>query len=275
MKKFFSFLLAGVASMTMADAQSAITLDGDFSDWEALVDKNGVAHCVKDNNSAFDYLYDAKFVRDDEFIYFYMDFDGAQGEFETGDGTISGYYAQFVQFFMNCGNEATGCSVGWLFDDPAIDVLIEGSWTDLFESSGAYKCPEAMNGQDGWSWEGPCEISGILITCNDVVAKENGHMEIEGKITISNLPVQPTEVLKIGVTTKDATWDNSGCLPQVSIGDPKNIPGKMVEVPLLNASSTDLMNVSDNVLSTKFLRDGQLFILRGDKTYTITSQEVK
>ena len=32
---------------------------------------------------------------------------------------------------------------------------------------------------------------------------------------------------------------------------------------------------SDNVQCTKVIRDGQLFILRGDKTYTVTGQEVK
>jgi hypothetical protein len=31
----------------------------------------------------------------------------------------------------------------------------------------------------------------------------------------------------------------------------------------------------NNVQSTKFLRDGQIFILRGDKTYTLQGQEVK
>ena len=32
---------------------------------------------------------------------------------------------------------------------------------------------------------------------------------------------------------------------------------------------------SDQVQSTKFLRNGQIFILRGEKEYTLTGQEVK
>ena len=32
---------------------------------------------------------------------------------------------------------------------------------------------------------------------------------------------------------------------------------------------------SDQVPCTKVLRNGQIFILRGDKTYTVTGQEVK
>ena len=32
---------------------------------------------------------------------------------------------------------------------------------------------------------------------------------------------------------------------------------------------------SDQVQSTKFLRDGKMYIIRGDKTYTLTGQEVK
>ena len=33
--------------------------------------------------------------------------------------------------------------------------------------------------------------------------------------------------------------------------------------------------LSDQVQNTKILRNGQIFILRGDKTYTLTGQEVK
>ncbi|MBQ4017995.1 MAG: fibronectin type III domain-containing protein, partial [Paludibacteraceae bacterium] len=40
--------------------------------------------------------------------------------------------------------------------------------------------------------------------------------------------------------------------------------------------ATDLINPSDNIDGYhKILRDGQILILRGDKTYTITGQEVR
>ena len=40
-------------------------------------------------------------------------------------------------------------------------------------------------------------------------------------------------------------------------------------------TAIDYIETSGNALSTKFFRDGQLFIQRGDKTYTVTGQEVK
>jgi hypothetical protein len=44
-------------------------------------------------------------------------------------------------------------------------------------------------------------------------------------------------------------------------------------------SLEDLPTANENVIfetpSTKLLRDGQVLILRGDKTYTLTGQEVK
>ena len=40
-------------------------------------------------------------------------------------------------------------------------------------------------------------------------------------------------------------------------------------------TAIDYIETSGNALSTKFFRNGQLFIQRGDKTYTVTGQEVK
>ena len=40
-------------------------------------------------------------------------------------------------------------------------------------------------------------------------------------------------------------------------------------------TAIDYIETSDNTLSTKFFRDGQLFILRDGKTYTVQGQEVK
>ncbi|MBO7458626.1 MAG: hypothetical protein J6T80_05160 [Paludibacteraceae bacterium] len=39
--------------------------------------------------------------------------------------------------------------------------------------------------------------------------------------------------------------------------------------------STGIDDVQDNVQCTKVIRDGQIYILRGDKTYTVSGQEVK
>jgi len=210
----------------------AIALDGDYSDWDALVAKKKVAHCVKDDNSTYDYLFDAKFARDDEFIYFYLEFDGEMDDFDTEEGMVKGYYAQMVQFMLNCGDETTGCSVSWYFDEPAIDILIEGTWTDMFEGATVSTCPEDLNGQENseWLWED----LGIFnsTTCTKAAKIANGHMALEGKISILKLPVQPADVLKMGVVTLDASWTESGALPQNTMTD-QATPGKLIAVPAL------------------------------------------
>lgn len=49
----------------------------------------------------------------------------------------------------------------------------------------------------------------------------------------------------------------------------------LLMLPKGNNSTTSITNTSVTPDATKILRDGQIFILRGDKIYTITGQEVK
>lgn len=55
----------------------------------------------------------------------------------------------------NFSDEYTGCSVSWVFDDPALDLLIEGSWTDQFKTADVFACPSKWNGmeKDEWEWD--------------------------------------------------------------------------------------------------------------------------
>ena len=210
--------------------QRAILIDGKFDDWKDL---KTVAHCEKTDKSTYDYLYDAKFVRDDENIYFYLEFDSEQDDFDTEEGLVHGYYAQMVQFVLNCGDDATGCSVSWYFDDPALDLLIEGTWTDQFEGSTVSTCPEELNGQENDNWEWVDEGIFNATTCCSAVKLANTHMAIEGKISILKLPVKPKDVLKMGVVTLDAGWTESGALPENSMATGQATPAKLIAVPTL------------------------------------------
>ena len=280
MKKISLFIavLWMVAATGTVKANDSIIIDGNFSDWAAL---STVAHSVKSENSNYDHLYDAKFVRDDNYIYFYLEFDAAEDDFDsyTDEGweIVHGYYAQQVEFFLNCGNEYTGCSIPWIFDDPAIDLMVEGSWTDQFKAAEVYACPDELNGSENteWEWLDP----GITesITCCTAVKLANGHNAIEGTISISKLPVKPANVLKIGVLTLSPVWDQSGALPETSF-DSDGIPmyGKLISVPYLNNGGTDLPSeiAAQGAKIRKFFKNGQLYILREDKTYTLTGAEV-
>lgn len=265
MKKisFFIAALWMVAAAGTVKANDSIVIDGNFSDWEAL---STVAHSVKSEYSYYDYLYDAKFVRDDDYVYFYLEFDAAEDD-------------SICQFFLNCGDETTGCSVPWIFDDPAIDLMIEGSWTDQFKTADVLACPDELNASENteWVWDYYSEVSEST-TCCAAVKLANGHKAIEGTISISKLPVKPANVLKIGVVTLTPDWMQSGALPENSM-DPETgetTPGKLISVPYLDNGGTDLPSeiAAQGVKIRKFFKNGQLYILREDKTYTLTGAEV-
>ncbi|MBQ3673970.1 MAG: PKD domain-containing protein [Paludibacteraceae bacterium] len=211
--------------------QRAIVIDGDFSDWEAL-GNDAVARCLSDDDDYYDgYLGEAKFVRDEEFIYFYMNISKEQDDFDTDEGVVHGYYAEIVQFCLNCGDETTGCHF-WYFEDPAIDILIEcPSWQDQFESASFFVCPEALNGgeNENWEWD-DAGIANAITSC-EAVELEDGRLGLEGKISILKLPVPITDVLKMGVVVLDPAWTEVGSLPEKNLADGATAP--LVVVPVI------------------------------------------
>ena len=274
-KKIFLFMAAlWMAAAGTVKADNAIITDGNFNDWKAL---SNVAHCAKSDNSTYDYLLEAKFVRDNDSIYFYLEFDDEQDDFDIGEGTFRGYYAHYTQFVLNCGDETTGCAVSWYFDDPALDLLIDGTWTDLFKDAILYSCPAALNGLDNDNWDWDDTGVSNFITCCTSVKLANGRRAIEGSISISKLPVKPTSVLKMGVIMLDAGWSESGALPENSMATGQAIPGKLITVPLLNGGSTDLPleTASQRTAIRKFFKNGQLLIERDGKTYNAQGAEVR
>ena len=229
--------------------QRAITIDGDFSDWNALGD-NAVAVCVSTEDNFYDaYFQRAMFTRDEDYIYFYLNLSDVKDDFETVDDneqpiTVHGGYNEIIQFCMNCGDESTGCSF-WYFDDPAIDILIEcPTYADNFESASVFKCPDALNGQENenWEWDN-LGVFNAVVGCDPVVlgpetdaailaeypnAKRIG---IEGKIDILKLKTAITGDLKMGAVTLSPAWAETGALPQKNLAD--GATGKLVVVPVV------------------------------------------
>lgn len=206
----------------------AIAIDGDFSDWEALGD--AVARAVSDDDDYYDgELGEVRFIRDQEFIYFYLNISNAEDDFDTEDDNhnpivVHGHYAEIIQFCLNCGNEATGCHF-WYFEDPAIDILIEcPTWTDQFESAQIFVCPEALNGgeNENWEWD-DAGVPNAVTSCT-AVDLGGGRLGIEGTISVLRLPVPITDYLKMGVVALDAAWSERGALPEKNLSDGANAP---------------------------------------------------
>lgn len=225
----------------------AITIDGDFSDWTALGNK--VAACVANEDNFYDaFLQEAKFARDEDYIYFYLNISDVEDEFDSEDDNqqpikVRGAYNEILQFCLNCGDETTGCSF-WYFDDPAIDILIECPSYKDFESASVYKCPAALNGQENENWEWDAlGVFNAIEGCQAVVlgAETNAdiladypnakRLGIEGRIDILKLSTPIDGSLKMGVVTLDPAWAETGALPQKNLAD--GATGKLIAVPVV------------------------------------------
>lgn len=212
----------------------AIAIDGDFSDWVALDAQ--VAKCVADENAVEDYFYAAKFIRDADFIYFYLEFSNSKGDdpWDTEEGLVEDYAVKHVSLWLDFG-DATGCTIWWWDDQSWIDFLIEGSWEDQFESASVDQCPEDLNGGDNseWTWVST-GVSGAVSSCEAQDLGE-GHLAIEGKIMVGMLPLQPTDVVRMGIGALAPDWDTyAGRLPQTTANDDGSTTlGHLPDVPVV------------------------------------------
>ncbi len=219
-------------------ARRAIKIDGKFADW----DNDKLATCKADENSKYEHLYVAKFARDDEFIYFYIEFNGGEDEFEVKKynddwteviavETVQGHYAEQVQFYLNCGDETTGGNTSWYWEDAAADICLEGRWLDQFEGTTVHIWPEDQALVDDWLWV-DAGVVGSTTSCKGVQL-ENGHTAVEGKILIGMLPVIPTDMLKMGVNISNPGWELEGILPEIIVEAGIETQQPLIEVPKL------------------------------------------
>lgn len=218
-----------------------IAIDGDFSDWEAIDDIVGKVEA--DERAAEDYFYNAKFVRDGQFIYFYLEFDGAKEDWdvviddETGDTEIQHDYAvKHMSLWLNL-DDALGCDIWWWAAGAHIDFLIEGSFEDKFEGATVYQTPEHLNGGDNTDWEWTeTGIAGAVSSCEAKIL-ENDHMAIEGKIMTILFPIQQGELVTMGIGALAPDWGTyTGRLPQTTMEDGgTETLGALIEVPLVEA----------------------------------------
>lgn len=233
-----------------------ITIDGDFSDWSS-VPETAVAIAETDGNSNYTNLYLMKWAMDISNIFFYL-------EFEADADVVSK-----IDMYINTDNDpATGYNT-WLWQNSAADIMYEKAY-DNYSSAVPYKFDS--DDQTAWAWAST-GVSGTIVACSPVNLT-NGHRAIEGKIIKEILPVEVTSTIRVGVYTINASWENTGCLPQHTAAG----ASPMLEVNLYNGVATDLFQtgiVNGSVECIKFIRNGQLYILRDSKIYTIQGMEVK
>ena len=223
----------------------AIVVDGDFSDWKALGDK--VVTIVSDENDKYDgWLSEAKFARDEDYLYFYLNLSDVQEDFvTTEEGTVHEYYNQHVQFCLNFGDDAVCCNL-WYFTTPMLG-FIEATWTDQFEGASYFLCDPSAYGtsNDDWLWI-DAGVVNFINSCEPVVLGPETNQNIladypnakrlgvEGKMSLLKLQNEQVKItnntIKIGVVvlSSEGSWTETGSLPEdhIELG-----VGAMVSVP--------------------------------------------
>lgn len=190
------------------------------------------------------------------------------------------------------------------FTNNGIQYNTQYSWNDLYyapvhERVSRRTQTELLTSASGWKF-----IIGDLIpeetyaykitainTDGDTISTQSGSFRMVVQYQISFINYDGTE-LQSGMVDKGVlpvysgeiptrpndeqyTYTFKGWYPEVvAVTGPATYMAKFeaVEIP----GTTDLKDVgSKNVIVQKFTKEGQIFILRGDKTYTITGAEVK
>lgn len=240
MKKYFWCLMA-VATLAMVGCkknggndpqkpdvdpdpvvEAIINVDGDFSDWAELAGNENLAVSTMPENSKYENLYAIKFVTDPDYIYFYFEFN-AEGN------DADGYTVDPIDIYMNVdGDDSTG-SNSFLWENSAADYLIEGFWSDRYETAGVFSFPAEAD-QSEWAWE-DTGVEGATSTCDRVILA-NGNAAIEGRIIRALIPSE-LKALKVGVFCSTTEWAESGCLPATVLNeDGTTTPSPLMEVKL-------------------------------------------
>lgn len=243
MKRLSTLLIAVAASVlcvmthvqsAMAQQAPSISIDGDFSDWQRVPEAY-LAEDTVDGFAELENLYRIRFCSDAENVYFYAEFSNeiAEGavEGQVEEGTTN-YVVNVVDLFFDSDNSAESGFKQYLWTDCGADYLIEVMPHDDQTELYLYAFTGGSD-QESWSWE---EVAGspAFIKVSGIGELTNGHAAIEGCVARDILSIPSgAESLSIGVTTQNASWTESGVLPESRVdGTGTVVRGNMLEVPL-------------------------------------------
>ena len=221
-----------------------IVIDGNFDDWS----DSSLPQAELPSGASYNGLFGMRWFANETDVFFYLEYDPATGPIDM--------------FLSTDENSATG-HAAWMFTNAGAEFLIEGEPADFNDAS--FFVFDNNQPQDEWD-NGWVETSvSNLLTASNVVTLANGHNAFEGKISQANLGTITT--LRVGVMTMDATWTETGWLPQGAGG----ASVQMLEVPIYRTpTSVDVVNTSN--AARKVIRNGQLLIIRDGKVYTAQGQ---
>ena len=198
------------------DYVAAITIDGDFSDWDAV--QAAVAYC--DPDAKYTALTTLKAYADPYFVYVYVEFDE--------DQITDRAWTPFHIYFNSDGSDLTG-GFGDQWSDANVDCMLE---TAIFGSD-AYTTWDAALfkwwgevGGTGWNWTDP-EIEatsengwGALLPEGSGISKAagNGNAFEISILKEMMMGFEFADTFSLGVDIQQS-WSSVGVLPNAAMTD--------------------------------------------------------
>lgn len=278
--KLFTLLFAILASVVTMNAQQPAEIsvtDNSLADWNNLPAAY-VAEAVCPNDAEYTGLKNVKVYATESYINILVEPDM--------EIVTDLEWVPFDIFFDTDNSDLTG-GYGDIFEDANTDILLEGELysdgTAVSYAPGVFQWWGEIGGY-GWEWTDPetehtdADCWGALVCVGALTGCSSQYVDGKFEIQIlrSAIPVtwnDTTFGIGMGIMQN---WDFVGILPISSPTD-DNFMGtaNKLKVRIHKAAATGMESVSSKEKVSTIMRNGQIFIRRGEKTYTVTGQEVK
>ena len=205
-------LLIGATGTAAEPSNAQITIDGDFSDWDAL-DKLDLFEFTAPEGCYYKSMHTLRAAYNKDYLYIYLEYDGS----EETDAQILQLLLDSDAAFEN-GLATTGWG-GWFFDNDGSDLLLEGELVG-YDPTVMQWTGDPMSGD--WDWTTILEPGAGVVSGSQAVTLENGHTAVE--ISISRaMPGMESDKCLIGAAISNSDWTNIGMLPVGIAVDDQNV----------------------------------------------------
>ena len=166
-------------------------------------------------------------------------------------------------------DNATDKTVTWTTSDPTVATVANGVVTAVAAGTATITAT-ATNGTDDTTDDKTATCT-ITVTDPDQEAADAVLALFDALPAVENITVDNKEAIEAARAAYDALTDE-----QKALVTPEELSKlTAAEEALAALIKEGVENVQGNVKNVKIMEDGQLLILRGDKTFTVTGQEVK